>query len=205
MTVNTCLQTTKTRYLNREMGYNLRNSYGFRTLGLPTFAAQVRTLIIARTTHMTYVMHSLPGFSKRPLRLGFRRLHVTRESIRILFRFRRVARASLAADMTTRRTLLRARRKHRLAQVTAPAYSLNNLFPNEILSARARGHSQRRRWVARELEMRRHRQGTRLPGANLSDSGAGDPWVLIVACFVGWWEAWAFLASLMLAVYAQLV
>jgi hypothetical protein len=104
--------------------------------------------------------------------------------------------------MATKRTLLRAGRKHRLAQVTAPAYSLNDLFPDEILSARARGHSQRRRWVARELEMRRNRQSARLPGTNLGDSGAWYPWVLIVALFVGWWEAWAFFASLMLAVYA---
>lgn len=151
---------------------------------------------------MTSVMHSLPGSPKRPLRLRFRRLHVARVSIGILFRFGRIARASLAAYMATRRTLLRAGRKHSLAHVTAPAHSLDNLFPDEILSARARGHRQRCRWVARELEMRRIRQDTRLTGANLGDSGAGDPWVLIVACFVGWWEAWAFLASLVLAVYA---
>jgi hypothetical protein len=202
MTVSTCLPTQKQTARIKKRVNNLRNSYGFRTFRLSTFTTQVRTLIISRMTHMTNVMYSLPDFPKRPLRLRFRRLHVTRESIRILLGLRRVARALLAAHMATRRTLLRAGRKHSLAQVTAPTYSLNNLFPDKILSACARGHSQRRRGVARELEMRRHRQSTWLTGANLGDSGAGYPWVLIVACIVGWWEAWAFLASLVLAVYA---
>jgi hypothetical protein len=87
--------------------------------------------------------------------------------------------------------------------VTPSSHPLDNLFAHEILAARARGHSQRRRRIASKLEMRSNRQSTRLTGANLGDSGAGNTGVPIVTLFVGWWETGAFLASWVLAVDAD--
>lgn len=53
--------------------------------------------------------------------------------------------------------------------------------------------------------MRRVGQGTRLPGADLIDAEAGQARVLLVADFVVWREARAFLASRVLAVDAGFV
>lgn len=106
--------------------------------------------------------------------------------------------------MATRRAHFRTRRKHRLARVAPPAHTLNDLFPNQILPPRARGHHQRRRRVTRQLEMRRNRERARLPGANFGDARPGHARLLIVARFAGWWEARAFLASGVLAVDADL-
>lgn len=150
-------------------------------------------------------MHSLSWPPIRPLRLESRGFHVPGISIRILVRFMRIARTFLAPHMAAGRAHLRTRRKHRLARVAPSADPLDNLFPNKILSARARGHNQRRGWVARQLEMRRNRERTRLPGANLCNPGPGNARLLIVVCFAGWWEARAFLASGVLAVDADLL
>lgn len=156
-------------------------------------------------------MNSAPRLLKRPIRfqIQFRRFSIPGIPIRILIQLRRLARTLLAPYMATRSALLRARRKDCFAFMTSPANTLSDWLLDEILSARARGHTQRCGGVTCKTQVRRVRLSAILAGLNLGlnfrDLALGVRGVLIGILFAGWWVAGTFLAAWVLAIDADFV
>lgn len=85
------------------------------------------------------------------------------------------------------------------------ANPLPNRLPDEILAARARGHYQRRGGIARVAQERREVGLAAGAGSDLRDLGLRDRRGLVGIALAGGWRAWAFLATRVLAVHADLV